>query len=763
MKKMNTLFLTIMSLGIVCSTATINNFYSNNNCEIEASEPYYDLTSKKGTNRSEAFPIATGEKAGSKGKFEDKYEPNNSIANAKKIETTYNKTSALETFPEIEGTLGYQKWYPWGQDTRYVDEDIFYFDTKGKGEIKINLTFSENHSFRVGLYNSPSKVDETIEDIIKYGNYHYSTTPKGKKGVSELKMSLTYASRYYLRVFSSVDGDDYSVSSDDKYKLNIDFKYENPEVEISELRYNQGALGAVVISDAYSFGAEAFKIDEPLKFFNDSTDDPGNHFYDSMYDKETPYADFYVWDTNLRTTVYETFKNLTAAIRTKKDDILKKKEFVINLVKVGEEIGDFATNVGYVLTISGLEIPAAVAGVTSTVCDIGCKFFERFLPTEITENYNSLISYLEKICIALECDPRYEHNEVIKISCGYKIYQKWERPFLISYYRGDMLEYVPVSNNDKFVYREDTIKGKVGDLYGTIFPIRNSTDFKNACKRSTYTAGWVNTGGDEELTFDNPGHPILAYGQYAWYHFTAQKPGMYCFYTMGNLDTTISVYKTLVVNQKNPLFSDDNTGMKNNARIDLYIEKDETYYFCVKSKSRDVIESISFNVKNSINGIVLKGNTFGFREEYTKTVEKNVVDCDGYSYSTERLRCGFIIDNYLVISCNRAGYGNAYFDISTPYAFNAFSIDMAIWSDSEGIDTKGTLTIAAMGNSTDEIEKMEIKIKDLSHAKENLDKIDFQFGFDARAIRITVTTTNPTGSKNHGRVVLDNLTFNKVD
>ncbi len=126
---------------------------------------------------------------------------------------------------------------------------------------------------------------------------------------------------------------------------------------------------------------------------------------------------------------------------------------------------------------------------------------------------------------------------------------------------------------------------------------------------------------------------------------------------------------------------------------------------------------------------------------------------NGTSLTTERLRSSYIENQYLVMSPNRADAGTAYIDISFPTKASKISFDASAWSLNEG-----------MANETFKLQYYDGGWKD--HISINPDKLPDKsvpnryvamFPKDTTRVRFLASHVNPSGTRNKGRICLDNF------
>lgn len=134
----------------------------------------------------------------------------------------------------------------------------------------------------------------------------------------------------------------------------------------------------------------------------------------------------------------------------------------------------------------------------------------------------------------------------------------------------------------------------------------------------------------------------------------------------------------------------------------------------------------------------------------------------GYTFGTARLRCGYIENQYLVLSAKRENAGSAYLAFDLDKKIKKLEFTASLWSSKEGLlDTDVFRIEYKVGNNW--IPYVGYKISELSRLKTNQYKYTVLFPKDVTSFRFYVYTSNPSGDRNKGRIVLNNinLVFNE--
>lgn len=137
-------------------------------------------------------------------------------------------------------------------------------------------------------------------------------------------------------------------------------------------------------------------------------------------------------------------------------------------------------------------------------------------------------------------------------------------------------------------------------------------------------------------------------------------------------------------------------------------------------------------------------------ERKTTTVTRN-----GLTIETERLRCGYIENSYVVLSPRRENAGRSYLELRFDKAIFSFMYRACLWGASEYLDGEASLSaMDLLGNWT---VLQEITVSSLKTKEDGLTQFSFLMT-PTIALRFETTAT-PTGTRNKGRLCLGDLVF----
>lgn len=135
---------------------------------------------------------------------------------------------------------------------------------------------------------------------------------------------------------------------------------------------------------------------------------------------------------------------------------------------------------------------------------------------------------------------------------------------------------------------------------------------------------------------------------------------------------------------------------------------------------------------------------------------------NGQSLSTNRLRCSYIENQYLVLSPNRTNAVLAYLDINFPHNIARLSVDLSMWSSNEGASQE-KIILQYFKNDNFINHVILNQTVDLPFTKDYPKNFIFLFPKTTNRIRFYAVHNSPVGNNNKGRVTLENfiVSFNQ--
>lgn len=133
-----------------------------------------------------------------------------------------------------------------------------------------------------------------------------------------------------------------------------------------------------------------------------------------------------------------------------------------------------------------------------------------------------------------------------------------------------------------------------------------------------------------------------------------------------------------------------------------------------------------------------------------------VSTASGRMFYTNRKRCSYIENQYLVLSPNRKDAGEAYLDILLPHSASKITFSASLWGSREGIIYED-FRIQYFTNNW--INHVNFDLASFSTLKNFPDEFTVVLPKNATRFRFIATHSKPSGDRNKGRIVLDNLKF----
>lgn len=698
----------------------------------------------------------------------DEYESNNSFSNAYLLSSKPSGKPYNYSF-SIDATLHIEPWYYlfW----RDIDEDYYRFDVYANANLVIGMkNIASGLDYDLELYmhnNNPYPSEDSVSIVRK--------STKGSNLDEYISVSLSPGT-YYARVYSY---EGHSAWSEYNLYGSITYPDINNSASISDLRYNKGAGAAVWISDLDPFGYKPFETytkEEvgyryydfsgslyPMNIFSFE-----NPFYQNVnYNTNIPHSIIYIWDVNIRTELYDIMtqweNKLVAEIKTNKE-LRTKLEFTMDI------IDGVNTLVGIALSVVSMkpEIAIAVAVGQAGVSPITAAILKTMYPEAWDTSLDILLTHIRYIKNAIECNASSPSNEVVKIPVTYKYVR--ENPFVLNasmttYY----LDYTPEYSSSGYLYDNDTISyyQNNGIYGGKVYGIRDFEDIEIACNREGTQLEDVNTGGNTQLIQNVAIIENINKGQYHWYNFTAPTRGEYTFYTEGSCDTYGEVFSEIVPAHsiKNRLQYDDDSGMDFNFSITRLMNPNETIYLRVRGYSTNTTGSYSLKVEKTgdyeLISRQITPENYGYTGTYNfESIQKEVVLEDGYTFLTNRLRCGYITyegNSYLTLSAKRKDAGCAFLEYYFDEKIYAIDYSMALWSDIEALNKNSSIQLQYLDDSNKWKTAIVFNTNDMSKSKDDLYNYSYDFETPTNGFRFYITTNEVNNDNNRGRVVIGDI------
>lgn len=152
-------------------------------------------------------------------------------------------------------------------------------------------------------------------------------------------------------------------------------------------------------------------------------------------------------------------------------------------------------------------------------------------------------------------------------------------------------------------------------------------------------------------------------------------------------------------------------------------------------------------------------NDAGQGQYFFEEKSKRITTANNFSFNTTRLRCSYIENQYLVLSANRQGVKDAFLEMYMPAYVQRLQFDMSLWSGIEGMwygNCKVSIQIYQDNTWKDYIIYDTLE---MSKLKSSPDTHVVMLPQDTIKVRFYAIHNSPSGDRNKGRVVLDNVQF----
>lgn len=704
----------------------------------------------------------------------DQYESNNSFSKSTLLSSNPSGRPFDYNF-SINATLHINPW--WYLFWRNIDEDYYRFDVFANANVSVGL-----RNIAVGLdYNLELYMHRNIkypgsDSVVRVS----SSTKNGNE--NEYITATLSPGTYYARVYSS---NGYSASSEYTFYGSVDYINDlsnggNGSISIPSLRYNMGAGAAIWISDLDPYGIK------PLKTY--AKEEVGYRYYDTsnsmfpttMLANENPFyyempanqriahSILYVWDLQIRSELYSSLARWEAELLSQ---ISSNEELRIKLELTELIVDGVNTIVGVSLSLITLNpiVSLSVAVGQAGISPVTAILLRSIWPEAWDTSRDYMVNHIRILKAALECNIDTSPNEVVRIPITYC--KVTESPFMFNAYMNiNYIDFTPQYSQSGYLYNESTISNYQNDGFtgGKVYGIKTYSDFNAAYNRISTTLEEINTGGNVELALDVAQLDGINKGEYKWYNFTAPSIGEYTFFTEGETDTYGELFNEIVpaVSVNGRMQFDDNSGINMNFSIKRVMNYNQQIYIRVRGYSDSVTGIYSLKVlctgAYSITSRTITPSDYKFDGIYNFVSEaKHINLSNEFNFQTNRLRCGYIGEQYLTLSAKRKNAGLAYLEFN--FEQNLFSVDfnISLWSDSEALNSaESSIKFQYIDYRNVWKDAIVFNASTLSKSKDIQQQFSYNFSTPVHGFRFYVTTNAVNNENNKGRVVIGDVVVN---
>ena len=148
---------------------------------------------------------------------------------------------------------------------------------------------------------------------------------------------------------------------------------------------------------------------------------------------------------------------------------------------------------------------------------------------------------------------------------------------------------------------------------------------------------------------------------------------------------------------------------------------------------------------------------YGFASSYNNAIINSSMTIDGITIYIERLRCGYIEDQYLNLSSKKHGAGHAYLQLTFDRTLKYLSFGVTVWRKQELKIVDGDTAVVDVMNSNGVWNEAIDLLYDVTLPNSRRDILRFDFT-NIKGIRFDITSIIG-GDGNKGRLCIDNISF----
>ena len=155
---------------------------------------------------------------------------------------------------------------------------------------------------------------------------------------------------------------------------------------------------------------------------------------------------------------------------------------------------------------------------------------------------------------------------------------------------------------------------------------------------------------------------------------------------------------------------------------------------------------------------------WNFDERYyfeNEGIKTSTISIEDLSFNTERLRCGYIEEEYINLSPNRTGAGDAYLTLEFDEPIYKLSTNLSWWSASENMySSSGDYAyIQYLDANNNWINAVDLLAIGLPTDRTNQMNIEYDFLDGTYSIRYLAHKETPNTSRNKGRISIGDTIF----
>lgn len=149
---------------------------------------------------------------------------------------------------------------------------------------------------------------------------------------------------------------------------------------------------------------------------------------------------------------------------------------------------------------------------------------------------------------------------------------------------------------------------------------------------------------------------------------------------------------------------------------------------------------------------------YGFEQQYFFYEKTKTVTLASEEFSTTRLRCGYIEEEYIVLSPRRKDAGTAYLIYSFTKNITQLNVDLTMWSGTEYLYTNDSKALLQYKDTDGNWVTILDLLNDITLSTDRTNPTNYTILFpeNTKEFRFYVTSTG-TGTRNKGRICIGNM------
>lgn len=166
-----------------------------------------------------------------------------------------------------------------------------------------------------------------------------------------------------------------------------------------------------------------------------------------------------------------------------------------------------------------------------------------------------------------------------------------------------------------------------------------------------------------------------------------------------------------------------------------------------------------YNDRIETSVLTLNPNEYGFEPQYYFYAKESNHSINNWTFTTNRLRTGYIEEQYVILSPNRQNAGQAFLEFVFQKQVYEISTYLSFWSSSEMYSSGDTALIQYKDKNGNWVDLLDLLNCNLSTDRQNQSHFELNIVEGTSSIRFVCNVQNPTASRNKGRICLGEIKF----